>query len=443
MKASAVLGLNARSQLFSYPYNRKEGKRVANSKILTAKRLKKLGIPTPKIYKKFVRPHDIIDFDWESLPAAFALKPNRGLGGEGIIVVKKRSNPPSHKASAGQGMAWIDVNKKRIEIPDLKLHVVDILEGAFNRHSVSDIAFIQEYVGRHKAFRKYAYRGTPDIRIIVFNYVPVMAMLRLPTQESAGRANLHQGAIAVGIDIGTGITTRAVWHQQPIRYKPGTKRKLHGIRIPHWKEILEVATRCQDVRGLGYMGVDVVLHPEKGPMVLELNNQPGLQIQLANHAGLKKRLERVEDLEVGSPEKGVKIAKALFSASFADRVKVSEGVKTVGVIENIKVRGKKKKRQEVRAKIDSGAWRTSIDHTLAEELGLLTPENILWEKSFRSALGKQKRTVIGLTYFIKGRGVETVASVTSRKNLRFKVIIGRKDLVGFLINPMLKKKENK
>src|SRR5688572_1040037 len=137
-----------------------------------------------------------------------------------------------------------------------------------------------------------------------------MAMLRLPTKESGGRANLHQGAIGVGVDIATGITTRAIWHGEQIVFKPGTEKKLRGIKIPSWTTILETAVRTQMSSHLGYIGVDIVLHPDKGPMVLETNAQPGLQIQLANMEGLKKRLERIEDLDVIDAAHGVTIAKA-------------------------------------------------------------------------------------------------------------------------------------
>ena len=144
------------------------------------------------------------------MPNSFVLKPDKGFGGEGIIVVRK-------KAENQEG--WITTQRKLITVEDLKLHVLDILEGLYSMHNVPDVAFIEEYIGRHKVFRKYAYRGTPDIRVIVFNKVPVMAMLRLPTRESRGRANLHQGAIGVGIDIATGITTRAIHRDNFIRYK--------------------------------------------------------------------------------------------------------------------------------------------------------------------------------------------------------------------------------
>lgn len=180
MKLSSILGLNARTQLFSYPYNTFRGKRAADSKLQTSKVLKKAGILHPIIYKKFREPADIFSFDWERLPSAFALKPSRGLGGEGIIVVKKKLVGKNGRT------LWITTQKEKIGIDDLKLHTLDILEGAYSMGNVPDVAFIQEYVGRHPVFRRYAYRGTPDIRIIVFNKVPIMAMLRLPTRESGG-----------------------------------------------------------------------------------------------------------------------------------------------------------------------------------------------------------------------------------------------------------------
>lgn len=438
MKLKSILGLNARTQLYSNKYNSKRGKKIANSKIQTARILKKAEIAHPFLYKKFKSLSDVDEFNWENLPDSFALKPSRGLGGEGIIVVKKRAFQETDgnlAKSNGKKLpdVWITTQRKKVTIEDLKLHALDILEGAYSMGNIPDVAFIQEYVGRHKAFRKYAYRGTPDIRIIVFNKVPVMAMMRLPTKESGGRANLHQGAIGVGIDIATGITTRAIWHGKQIKYKPGTKRKLNGIKIPNWTKVLETAVRAQMVSGLGYLGIDIVLHPEKGIMVLELNAQPGLQIQLVNAAGLKKRLERVEDIEVRDAEHGVKIAKALFAERFADRVKAEEGIKTINVWEDIKLVSGMGHKVEIKAKIDTGAWKTSIDKDLTEKLGLEKKSNILWTKEYKSSLGKEKRKVISLTFYLAGRRISTMANVANRENLRTPLIIGRRDLSGFLV----------
>lgn len=427
MKTSNILGLNARSQLFSYQYNKPPSKKVANSKLATKRALIKAEIPVPELYVRFLKPQSTLSFDWGSLPKSFALKPNKGLGGEGIIVVKKRSK---------SGDGWITTARKKVTVDDLKLHILDILEGAYSIRNVPDVAFIEEFVGRHKAFRKYAFRGTPDIRIIVFNKVPIMAMLRLPTKESGGRANLHQGAIAVGIDISTGITTRAYWKGKYIKYKPETKRKLHGIKIPMWSKILRIAVSCQEVTELGYLGVDIVLHPKKGPMVLELNYMPGLSIQLANNAGLRKRLDRVEDLKVIDAEHGVKIAKVLFAGRFSDRVKAEEGLKILKPVEKVKIYAPGKKRVVISARIDTGALRSSIDRGLARELGMLDKKNILWRRgyAYRSAHGKQSRPIIGLTMRLAGRKLITSASVANRSKLSTPLLIGRNDLVGFLVS---------
>lgn len=433
MKASSILGLNARTQLYSYNYNKNKGRVVAASKLKTKKVLKKAGLAHPEVYKKFIKPESIIKLDWNKLPNSFALKPSRGLGGDGIVVVRKRSK---------DGKGWIGTNRKKYTVEDLKLHTLDILEGAYSMHNTPDVAYIEEYVGRHKAFRKYAYRGTPDIRVIVFNKVPVMAMLRLPTKDSGGRANLHQGAIGVGVDVTTGITTKAIHYGEYIKNKPGSKRKLHGIKIPNWTKILKLAVETMEHVDLGYMGVDVVLHPTKGPMILELNYQPGLQIQLANNAGLRKRLERVEDLEIKSSEHGINLARALFTSKFSDKVVSKEGPRMLSAFEHITIKGKKKsmKRKKVLAKVDTGAWRTSISKELAEELNLLTDDNILWTKEVKSALGKEKRPIINLTFWLAGRKIITPASVAKRSAVTFPVIIGRKNLKGFLVNPELDQK---
>jgi len=430
MKSSDLLGLNARAALYSYRYNTGRGRNIASSKILTKTVLSKNEIPVPEVYGKIQTLEAVQKFEWSKLPSAYVMKPSRGLGGEGIIVVKK-------KASDGDG--WITTDRKRVSIEDLKLHALSIQEGAYSLENAQDTALIEEYIGRHKALAKYSYRGTPDIRIIVFNKIPVMAMLRLPTRESGGRANLHQGAIGVGIDIATGITTYAIYHREYIKNKPGTKRKLHGIKIPFWNRILSIAVQASDATKLGYTSVDMLLHPEKGPVVIELNYQPGLEIQMANKAGLKKRIERVDELNVRDAEHGVNIAKSLFSAPFAAKVKTDKSIREINVIEEVTVKTELKNdlRHKVMAKIDTGAFRTSIHEELAKELGLLTPENVVLTRWVRSALGREERPVIKLTYWLAGKKVKTYASVAKRKTLKYQMIIGVRDLGEFSIRPQI------
>ena len=433
VKASDILGMNARNSIFG-KRNTKRAKYYANSKLAGKQILKKAGIPTPQVLAIFTKPEDPFEFSWEKLPGGFVVKPEDGNGGYGVWVIRRKAR------WAGE---WWRADGEKVAIGDLRLHVQDILEGKYSPDARESRAFIEERIPLATRFRRYAYRGTPDIRVVVFNKVPVMAMLRLPTEESDGRANLHQGAIGLGIDIATGVTTYGVYHDRLIQYMPRRKskvlRKVNGLKIPKWNQILKIAVACQEASGLAYVGVDLVLDPTQGPMVLELNANPGMSIQLANKAGLRRRLERVKDLEVRDADHGVKIAKALFSSRFAAKVQVSDEKVVIKNLEEIKIRLAKKKRVPVLAKVDTGAYRSSIDKGLAQELGLLSEDNILWHRGYISGLGRERRSVIEVTFYLKGRRIKTAMSVSNRGRMKAKFLVGRRDLDGFLVEPSSEK----
>jgi alpha-L-glutamate ligase-like protein len=145
-------------------------------------------------------------------------------------------------------------------------------------------------------FKEISYQGVPDIRTIVFKGIPVMSMLRLPTQQSDGKANLHQGAIGVGIDLALGTTKHAVWHEQIVSHHPDTGHCITDIKIPFWEKILLLSSSCQALVNLDYIGVDIVLDANLGPLVLEMNARPGLSIQIANNQGLLPALRSIENL---------------------------------------------------------------------------------------------------------------------------------------------------
>ncbi len=430
-KVSDILGINARSHYY-LRLNKRGSRKIADSKMLTKEFLLKYKIPTPRVQGLLRTVVEIEEFAWASLQVGFVIKPVEGLGGEGIMVVKK----PAKKEGE-----WLLMDGRKITVEDLRYQARDIIEGRFSRNNLVDKALIEERVKIHPKFLKFAVGGTPDVRVIVFNKVPVMAMLRVPTAESRGKSNLHQGAIGLGIDMATGITTSGVWHGQSIKYFPGTTMKVNGIVIPFWQKALEIAVKIQFKRpGLAYFGVDILIDKEEGPVVIEINDQPGLQIQIANMAGLKKRLERVEGLEIDSIEKGVRVARALFAAKFAKKVGPVGGEKQViGVYETVAIKPHKGRRILVDTKIDTGARSTSIDKDVAEELGLLKPEHVLWEQAYKSALGKDVRRIIEVDFKMRGKKIKAKVNVAKRHGLRFRMIIGRRDLKGFLVNPKLMK----
>lgn len=428
MKSSHILGMNARNYLYLSRYNTRRGKAIADSKIRTKRLLRKHRLPHPRLLAYFREPSHLAAFDWSKLTENFVVKPAAGYAGEGILLVRKRINSPH----PSDDVRFQLLDGSVIFLDDLRFHVLDILEGRYNRYDLPSEAIIEERVKKHRRFKRYAYRGTPDIRIIVFNKVPVMAALRLPTPESRGRANIHQGAIMAGIDLATGITTRAAHWDRPIRTVPGTKLKLNGLKIPYWDEMLALAVNIQEIVPLGYFAVDFLIDPDHGPVIVELTARPGMGIQIANMAGLRRRLERVEGLDI-APGKGIEVAKALFAERFADKVIAERGQKIISVFETAKLRDAKGEKHEISAKLDTGAFRSSIDRQLATDLGLLGSQTVLWHDTYVSALGRQQRPIIPLTFWLAGRKVETAANVSDRGKLPQKLLVGRRDLSTFVI----------
>ena len=155
-------------------------------------------------------------------------------------------------------------------------------------------AILEQRIVRHAAFEHVAVRGTPDIRVVLYRSVPVMAMVRLPTRASRGRANLHQGALAAAINLRTGETFGGVCKNRVVSVHPDTGASIAGLRIPFWEKLLTAAADLADALEMGYIGVDFVLDATVGPVVLEANARPGLAIQIANRCGLRPRLEFID-----------------------------------------------------------------------------------------------------------------------------------------------------
>lgn len=415
-----VLGMNARNYLYINRYNTRNGIRVADSKLLTKILLAEHNLPTFKLLHVFDTANSVRNFDWNNMPEnGFVIKPSRGYAGAGIISIKRFV-----------GESFVTVSNKRLRKNDLETHILDILDGAHSLQNVSDSAIIEDRIKLHPFFRKLVEIGIPDIRIIVFNRVPIMGMLRLPTRESKGKANVHLGAIGVGVDIRTGITTNGVQFGERVSRMPDTKHKIRGIKIPHWNDILLLASDVQAMSDMGYVGVDIVLDAEKGPMVLEINARPGLSIQVANMTSLLTRLERVEHMNVKSRARAIELARSLFAEEFSEKVQIRPAV--ISRIENIELLYGNGEERNLSVKIDTGADRTSIDKDLVEELGIVYLDKII---NIASSSGETSRSTVKLKYRLHNKEIKTTATVIDRSNLTYPMIIGYKDLTGFLIDP--------
>ncbi len=423
-RSKSLLGINARNLTYLRPSNSLRAIRIADNKLLAKKILSRNGLPVLQTYSTIRRIEELKIFDWTSLPSTFTLKPNKGFGGEGILVIygKKKKIP----------YPWVKADKKLIEIKNLQNHILNILEGNFSRTNLPDVAFFEERIKLLKLFKPYSYRGIPDIRVIVYNSVPIMAEMRFPTKESGGKANLHLGGIGVGIDMGTGITTSAIQNDKLIEYIPKTRLSLRGIQIPEWKEVLQLAINAQQLTKIGFLGIDIVIDREKGPIILELNARPGLSIQIANLAPLNERLQRVKGLKVKTVAKGVKIAKDLFGGEVEEELEEISGRKVIGINEPIEILDKEKNKHSTTAKIDTGAYRTTLCKSLAEELSI---DKVIGYKKVRGSLGSEERPLINFYFYLDNRLVSTEAFIADREELKYDIIIGRKDLKRFLVDP--------
>lgn len=287
LKKSGILGMNSRNIEFVSRYNdRKLYSRVDN-KLQTKELAEEFGINTPKLLFVVRMQHDIAELEAKLAGiSSFAIKPARGSGGKGILIIKNREGEHYIK---GSGVA--------MHFDAIARHLTNILAGLYSLRGDPDVAIVEALIESDPIFDAYSYQGVPDIRIIVFQGYPVMAMLRLSTKESDGKANLHQGAVGVGIDISSGRAIHAVMHGERVYTHPDTKEELQNIVIPNWRELLIMASSCYELSSLGYLGVDIVLDKNRGAMLLELNARPGLSIQVANSSGLLWRLRSIEALQ--------------------------------------------------------------------------------------------------------------------------------------------------
>jgi alpha-L-glutamate ligase-like protein len=278
-----VMGINRRNADFTLALNPRRYYPLVDDKMNTKRLALEAGIPVPELYATVARESQV-----RYLPALlqphedFVVKPAHGSGGDGILVITGRAGANYRTASG-------------LTLPQEELdhHIYNILSGLYSLGGQTDQAMVEYRVQFDPIFADISYQGVPDVRIIAFLGVPIMAMLRLPTRLSAGKANLHQGAIGVGIDMATGATLGGVARQGLVTEHPDTGTGIRGIQIPHWETQLKIAAEAYELTNLGYLGADLVLDQSKGPLLLELNARPGLGIQIANGAGLLPRINLV------------------------------------------------------------------------------------------------------------------------------------------------------
>jgi alpha-L-glutamate ligase-like protein len=303
LKEQGILGMNARNFSFIAAANERKFFPRVDDKLLTKELAENEGLAIPDLIccvrynHQLSKMHEILKEHKE-----FVVKPTKGSAGKGIMVFADRNDEGYVKAS-GAIITKIELNR----------HVSETLTGMYSLGGQPDRAMFEKLVCFSDTFKNYTFQGVPDIRIIVYYGYPVMAMTRLSTKDSDGKANLHQGAVGVGLDISTGKAIQAVQYNKVVTKHPDTGFSFDDLEIPHWDEVLKLSASSYEITDLGYLGADIVLDKSRGPLILELNARPGLSIQIANGDGLEKRLRRIDrEKKRRNSQERVEFVKQLF-----------------------------------------------------------------------------------------------------------------------------------
>ncbi|MEM1336286.1 MAG: sugar-transfer associated ATP-grasp domain-containing protein [Bacteroidota bacterium] len=273
-----VVGLNRRNIEFIYPHNQREHYTLADDKVKAKCILHENNIACASTFAVIERISQIKTL-WAGLQhhSALVLKPARGCGGGGIKILKKDKN--------GQWQS----SGKILTNAEIFQHITRIISGVYSMVS-SDVCLIEECIVPHPFFAGIYDEGVPDFRIITLKGKPLMAMLRMPTSKSDGKANLHQNGVGIGVDMKQGTLTQVYDGKTYSDHHPDNACSVNGIKIPYWFTMLQLAKETAGAFPLEYLGIDLVIDRNKGPQIMEVNVRPGLGIQLVNKCGLRSTL---------------------------------------------------------------------------------------------------------------------------------------------------------
>lgn len=304
LRELGIVGMNQRNISFIGESNKRANYRLVDDKLETKRiALERGGIPVPALYGTVNYLFEIDAFLVKlNQYKSFAMKPVQGSGGKGILVVTGRD-----------GDAFVKSSGVQVDREYIRQHICNALAGLYSLGGRNDRVMVEALIDFDQTLKPYSFEGVPDIRVIVYQGVPLMAMMRCATRESDGKANLHQGAVGVGLDIATGQSVCAVQHGSLVSVHPDTGARFSELKVPHWNRVVELAASCNELTGLGYIGADIVLDKNTGPMLLELNARPGLSIQVANQSGLLHRMVIAREIVADTNDPDERIARAMES----------------------------------------------------------------------------------------------------------------------------------
>ena len=274
-----VLGINHRNGVVIHEANKRNDYVLANDKDLAKQLLTSCHIPVPPTLCTFAEIRELKE-KWPQLQhrQEFVVKPANGQKGNNILVLSKKEGH------------WVTPGGSLYDKALLQKHIADIIYGSHS-NGRPDKALIEYRVHTHPFFLHLYSSGLPDLRVITHKGKIIQAMLRVPTSLSDGKANLHQGAVGIGIELNSGRLQKGFYEDRYIDAHPDSGVAFVGLQVPDWLGILAISHQIARLVPLQYLGIDIVIDQERGPLVLEINARPGLQIQNINKKGIRSLLK--------------------------------------------------------------------------------------------------------------------------------------------------------
>lgn len=408
-----ILWQNERNLKYIKPHNTSFAKYLADSKLRTKEFLYNKGVAVPETFFVISNHSQIKSLDFSALIPPFVIKPNFGFGWKGILIINEVDSVWNYVTNSG------DVFSKE----DLVKHFYEILDGFYSLSWNRDKVIIEQKIELEPSIDLIWKYGLPDVRLVVYNKVPVMAMLRIPTPNSKGKANLHSWACWAGIDIATWRLTYITQYDKYIKSVPGIW-DVRWLEMPDWDEVLALWAKLQDITWIGYLACDIVFDKEKGPLLLEVNLRPWLNVQIANKAPLWARLKKVEWIKVDSVEKGVRLWKDLFWKDKILKKEVSSDKKLLWPKEYINILMDEKKHKYT-ANIKVEQAQSIIDDEFVRDI-------------LKIDLDEIENDSIKLKYTLLWEEKETKFHIKDLDGLN--IILWKNALKGFYIDPFKYKK---
>ena len=269
MSTFHALGINARNLLGIAPRNGAEGIGLARDKVATKQRLEEAGVAVPRTMA-------VIEDMWgipevaQAVQEPAVIKPAAGSGGGGVLLL------------APDGQGFRTPSGRWLTQAAVERHAAEILHGGFS-YGGADRVLIETRLHAHPQVAGLHGEGIADVRVIFVDGHQTLSMLRMPTEESEGRANLHQGGVAAPLD-GSGRLGK-VFDGRKFDARHPDGALVEGVRLPFWIELCAVARKAAEAFPLEWSGIDLVITPD-GPVVLEVNARPGLAIQNVNRKSM-------------------------------------------------------------------------------------------------------------------------------------------------------------